>query len=47
MKMLLLLIVTRGPIVNVNDLLYLLGVDTAIINSDALEHFSPKGPESD
>jgi hypothetical protein len=30
-------IVTRGPTENVNDLLYLRGVDTAIINSDALE----------
>jgi hypothetical protein len=32
----LLPIVTRGPTENVNDLLYLKGVDSAIINSDAL-----------
>jgi TRAP-type uncharacterized transport system substrate-binding protein len=32
-------IVTRGPTENVNDLLYLKGVDTAIINSDSLEEY--------
>jgi TRAP-type uncharacterized transport system substrate-binding protein len=32
-------IVTRGPAENVEDLLYLRGVDVAIINSDALEQF--------
>ena len=33
-------IVTRGPTENVNDLLYLKGVDAAIINSDSLEEYS-------
>src|SRR6185312_13995195 len=32
-------IVTRGPTQNVNALLYLKGVDLAIINSDALEEY--------
>ena len=32
-------IVTRGPVENVEALLYLKGVDAAIINSDALEQF--------
>ena len=32
-------IVTRGPFENVNDLLYLKGVDAAIIYGDVLEHF--------
>ena len=32
-------IVTRGATENVNSLLYLRGVDTAIINSDALEEY--------
>ena len=31
-------IVTRGPTENVEALLYLKGLDVAIINSDALEH---------
>jgi hypothetical protein len=30
-------IVTRGPTENVNDLLYLRGIDAAIINNDSLE----------
>src|SRR6185369_9864265 len=30
-------IVTRGPTENVNDLLYLKGVDLAVINTDSLE----------
>lgn len=38
-QMQVLPIVTRGPTENVNDLLYLKGVDTAIINSDALEEY--------
>jgi len=38
-------IVTRGPTENVNDLLYLKGVDTAIINSDALEEYKSQVPE--
>src|SRR6266568_1546741 len=37
-------IVTRGPTENVNDLLYLKGVDTAIINSDALEEYKSQVP---
>ena len=32
-------IVTRGPFENVNDLLYLRGVDAAIVNGDVLQHF--------
>src|SRR5438270_6811133 len=38
-------IVTRGPTENVNDLLYLNGVDTAIINSDALEEYKSQVPQ--
>jgi TRAP-type uncharacterized transport system substrate-binding protein len=38
-------IVTRGPTENVNDLLYLRGVDTAIINSDALEEYKSQLPQ--
>jgi len=38
-------IVTRGPTENVNDLLYLKGVDTAIINSDALEEYKSQIPQ--
>src|SRR6266851_8551871 len=32
-------IVTRGPTENLNSLLYLRGIDLAIINSDALEEY--------
>jgi TRAP-type uncharacterized transport system substrate-binding protein len=32
-------IVTRGPAENVEDLLYLKGIDAAVINADALEEF--------
>ena len=32
-------VVTRGPFENVNDLLYLHGIDTAIVYGDALEYF--------
>jgi TRAP-type uncharacterized transport system substrate-binding protein len=32
-------IVTRGPFENIYDLLYLRGVDAAIVHSDVLEHF--------
>jgi len=35
-------IVTRGATENLNSLLYLRGVDTTIINSDALEEYSVK-----
>lgn len=38
-------IVTRGPTENVNDLLYLRGVDTAIINSDSLEEYKAQVPQ--
>jgi TRAP-type uncharacterized transport system substrate-binding protein len=38
-------IVTRGPTENVNDLLYLKGVDTAIINSDSLEEYKSQVPQ--
>jgi NMT1-like family len=38
-NMRILPIVTRGPFENVNDLLYLKGVDAAIIYGDVLEHF--------
>jgi hypothetical protein len=38
-------IVTRGPTENVADLLYLKGVDVAIINSDSLEQFRSRIPD--
>ena len=38
-------IVTRGPTENLEDLLYLKGVDVAIINSDALEQFKSVVPD--
>jgi TRAP-type uncharacterized transport system substrate-binding protein len=38
-------IVTRGPAENLNSLLYLRGVDLAIINSDALEEYKIQFPE--
>ena len=38
-NLLVLPIVTRGPTENLNSLLYLRGVDLAIINSDALEEY--------
>src|SRR6201988_670291 len=38
-------IVTRGATENLNSLLYLRGVDTAIINSDALEDYKIQTPE--
>jgi len=38
-------IVTRGPAENVNSLLYLRGVDLAIINTDALEEYRAAFPE--
>src|SRR6476660_5938590 len=37
-------IVTRGPTENVNDLLYLKGIDIAIINSDSLEEYKSQVP---
>ena len=41
-KMRILPIVTRGPFDNVYDLLYLRGVDAAIIYGDVLDHFKSK-----
>jgi TRAP-type uncharacterized transport system substrate-binding protein len=38
-------IVTSGPTDNLNDLLYLRGVDTAIINSDSLEEYKSQVPQ--
>ena len=38
-------IVTRGPTQNVNALLYLKGVDLAIINADALEEYKVDFPD--
>jgi TRAP-type uncharacterized transport system substrate-binding protein len=38
-------IVTRGATENLNSLLYLRGVDTAIINSDALDEYKIQAPE--
>lgn len=38
-------IVTRGPVENLNSLLYLRGVDLAIINSDVLDEYKAEFPE--
>src|ERR1700754_2851294 len=38
-------ILTRGAPDNMNSLLYLRGIDTAIINSDALEEYKSQVPE--
>jgi len=38
-------IVTRGPTENLNALLYLKGVDLAIINSDAMDEYKIRSPE--
>jgi TRAP-type uncharacterized transport system substrate-binding protein len=38
-------VVTRGPTENVNDLLYLRGIDVAVINSDSLEEYKSQVPE--
>jgi TRAP-type uncharacterized transport system substrate-binding protein len=38
-------VVTRGPTENVNDLLYLRGIDAAIINSDSLEEYKSQVPQ--
>ena len=47
-KMRVLPIVTRGPFENVYDLLYVRGIDAAIIYGDVLEHFKkdPRIPTS-
>src|SRR5436309_1115949 len=44
-NLLVLPIVTRGPTVNLNALLYLRGVDLAIINSDALAEYRVEVPD--
>jgi TRAP-type uncharacterized transport system substrate-binding protein len=44
-NLLLLPIVTRGPTENLNALLYLKGVDLAMINSDALEEYKVDVPD--
>jgi len=44
-KMHVLPIVTRGPTENVNSLLYLKGVDLAMISSDSLEEYKIQFPE--
>jgi TRAP-type uncharacterized transport system substrate-binding protein len=38
-------VVTRGPTENVNDLLYMKGIDAAIINSDSLEEYKSQVPQ--
>jgi TRAP-type uncharacterized transport system substrate-binding protein len=38
-------IVTRGATENVNDLLYLKGIDVAVINSDTLEEYKSQVPQ--
>jgi TRAP-type uncharacterized transport system substrate-binding protein len=38
-------VVTRGPTENVNSLLYLRGIDTAIINSDSLDEYKSVLPD--
>lgn len=38
-------VVTRGPTENLNDLLYLKGIDAAIINSDSLEEYKSEVPQ--
>ena len=44
-NLLVLPIVTRGPVENMNALFYLHGIDTAIINSDALEEYKVQVPD--
>jgi TRAP-type uncharacterized transport system substrate-binding protein len=38
-------VVTRGPTENVNDLLYLKGIDIAIINGDSLDEYRSQVPQ--
>src|SRR5215467_1409195 len=38
-------VVTRGPTENVNSLLYLRGIDAAIINSDSLDEYKNQVPD--
>ena len=44
-KMHVLPVVTRGPTDNVSSLLYLRGIDAAIINSDSLEEYKSQMPD--
>jgi TRAP-type uncharacterized transport system substrate-binding protein len=44
-NLLLLPIVTRGPTENLNSLLYLRGIDLAIINSDSLDEYKAAFPD--
>jgi TRAP-type uncharacterized transport system substrate-binding protein len=44
-KMHVLPVVTRGPTDNVNSLLYLRGIDAAIINSDSLDEYKSQVPD--
>jgi TRAP-type uncharacterized transport system substrate-binding protein len=44
-KLHVLPVVTRGATENVNSLLYLRGIDAAIINSDALEEYQSQVPD--
>ena len=44
-KLHVLPIVTRGPTENVNSLLYLRGIDAAIINSDSLDEYKSQVPD--
>lgn len=44
-KLHVLPVVTRGPTENVNSLLYLRGIDAAIINADALEEYKSQVPD--
>lgn len=44
-NLLVLPIVTRGPVENMNALLHLRGVDMAIVNSDALEEYKIQVPD--
>ena len=44
-RMHVLPVVTRGPTENVNSLLYLRGIDAAIINSDALDEYKNQVPD--
>jgi TRAP-type uncharacterized transport system substrate-binding protein len=38
-------VVTRGPVENLNALLYLRGIDMAIVNSDAFEEYKVRSPD--
>jgi len=44
-NLLVLPVVTRGPVENLNALLYLRGIDMAIINSDAFEEYKAQSPD--